>query len=206
MLLLCFWYSSWVRWFCCYGSENLLLVVMFKLFLRPYLVGSNALFNADEKRSLSMLWSRQCCGSVTWIRASDQWIRLRIQLLSSLTFKTPTKWKVIKRSQNSTRNQGFSYYFCLMIEGSGSVPLTSRSGSRRPKTGSGSTTLGQPPFSTGFVQCLRSSCRGPELTPMFTVQAYQQRMQRACRPNWLPTMGPASLQASCPLRHSSSTS
>ncbi len=35
-------------------------------------------------------------------------------------------------SQNS-RNQGFSYYFCLIIEGSGSVPLTNGSGSRRPK-------------------------------------------------------------------------
>jgi hypothetical protein len=45
-----------------------------------------------------------------------------------------------KKLQNS-RNQGFSYYFCLMIEGSGSgvgsgsIPLTdgSGSGSRRPK-------------------------------------------------------------------------
>ena len=50
------------------------------------------------------------------------------------------------KSQNS-RNHGFSYYFCLMIEGSvsragsgsvsragsGSVPLTNGSGSRRPK-------------------------------------------------------------------------
>ncbi len=40
------------------------------------------------------------------------------------------------QSQNS-RNQGFSYYFCLMIEGSGSgsIPPTRRSGSgsRRPK-------------------------------------------------------------------------
>jgi hypothetical protein len=56
-----------------------------------------------------------------------------------------SKKNVIKKSQNS-RNQGFSYYFCLMIEGSGSrsVPLTigSRSGSKRPKTyGSGSLTL-----------------------------------------------------------------
>ncbi len=33
------------------------------------------------------------------------------------------------------RNQGFSYNFCLMIEGSGSIPLTngSRSGSWKPK-------------------------------------------------------------------------
>ncbi len=43
-----------------------------------------------------------------------------------------------KKSQNR-RNQGFSYYFCLMLEGSGSgsIPLTngtgSGSGSWRPK-------------------------------------------------------------------------
>jgi hypothetical protein len=41
-----------------------------------------------------------------------------------------------KASQNS-RNQGFSYYFCMMIEGSGSgsIPLASGSGSgsRRPQ-------------------------------------------------------------------------
>ncbi len=40
--------------------------------------------------------------------------------------------KVIKKSQNS-RNQCFSYYFCLTIEGSGSVSLTNGSGSGRPK-------------------------------------------------------------------------
>ncbi len=39
--------------------------------------------------------------------------------------------KSLKESQNS-RNQGF-YYFCMMIEGSGSIPLTSGSGSGRPK-------------------------------------------------------------------------
>jgi hypothetical protein len=43
-----------------------------------------------------------------------------------------SKIKVIKKSQNR-RNQGVFYYFCLMIEGSGSVPLTNGSGSRRPK-------------------------------------------------------------------------
>jgi hypothetical protein len=52
-----------------------------------------------------------------------------------------------QKSQNS-RNQGFSYYFCLMIEGAGSrcVPLTNGSGSDPggPKTyGSGSATLGR---------------------------------------------------------------
>jgi hypothetical protein len=45
-----------------------------------------------------------------------------------------SKIKSQKESQNS-RNQGFSYYFCMMIEGSGtgSIPLTNESGSGRPK-------------------------------------------------------------------------
>ncbi len=45
-----------------------------------------------------------------------------------------SKMKSQKESQNS-KNQGFSYYFCMMIEGSGSrsIPLTSGSGSGRPK-------------------------------------------------------------------------
>jgi hypothetical protein len=62
-----------------------------------------------------------------------------------------SKIKSQKESQNS-RNQGFSYYFCMMVEGSGSrkgsgsIPLTSGSGSGRPKTcGSGSGTLPQAP-------------------------------------------------------------
>ncbi len=86
---------------------------------------------------------------------SGSWIR--ILLFSSLTFKMPaknqffntifsayyflkvhlhhfSKIKSQKESQNS-RNQGFSSYFCMMIEGSGSgsIPLTSGSGSGRPK-------------------------------------------------------------------------
>ena len=49
-----------------------------------------------------------------------------------------SKIKSQKESQNR-RNQGFSYYFCMNIEGSGaesgsgSIPLTSGSGSGRPK-------------------------------------------------------------------------
>jgi hypothetical protein len=55
-----------------------------------------------------------------------------------ITFCIIFKEKVKKKSQSS-RNQGFSYYFCLVMEGSGpgsgSAPLTngSGSGSRRPK-------------------------------------------------------------------------
>ncbi len=47
-----------------------------------------------------------------------------------------SKIKSQKKSQNR-RNHGFSYYFCMMIErsgsGAGSIPLTSGSGFRRPK-------------------------------------------------------------------------
>jgi hypothetical protein len=39
-----------------------------------------------------------------------------------------SKIKSQKESQN-IRNQGVSYYFCMVIEGSGSIPLTSGSGS-----------------------------------------------------------------------------
>jgi hypothetical protein len=88
---------------------------------------------------------------------SGSWIR--ILLFSSLTVKMPTKDQFFKtifsayyflqvhlhnfskiKSQKESQNsgtQGFPYYFCMMIEGSGSgsIPLTngSGSGSGRPK-------------------------------------------------------------------------
>ncbi len=40
--------------------------------------------------------------------------------------------KVTKKSKSSS-SQGFSYYFCLMIERTGPVPLTNGSGSKRTK-------------------------------------------------------------------------
>jgi hypothetical protein len=45
------------------------------------------------------------------------------------------KVHLLKKKSQSSRNQGFSYYFCLVLEGSGSIPLTdgSGSGSKRPK-------------------------------------------------------------------------
>ncbi len=50
-----------------------------------------------------------------------------------------SKIKSLKELQNS-RNQGFSYYFCMMIQGSvagaGSIPLTSGSGSAPLTSGS----------------------------------------------------------------------
>jgi hypothetical protein len=63
-------------------------------------------------------------------------------LLFEATFTSFFKDKKSKESQNS-RNQGFSYHFCMMKEGSGSgstsgsgsrsIPRTSGSGSGRPK-------------------------------------------------------------------------
>jgi hypothetical protein len=82
---------------------------------------------------------KQCCGSMKfWYgsgSADPHPLTNGILLFSPVTFKTPTKnysayyflkvnlhrfsrLKVIKKSQNS-RNQCLSYYFCLMIEGSG---------------------------------------------------------------------------------------
>ena len=61
-----------------------------------------------------------------------------------------SKIKSQKESQNR-KNQGFSYYFCMMMEGSGSgsIPLTGGSDPGDPKTcGSGSGTLGQTLYST----------------------------------------------------------
>jgi hypothetical protein len=46
-------------------------------------------------------------------------------------FTSFVKDKCQKETQNR-RNLNCSYYFCMMIEGSGYIPLTSGSGSRRP--------------------------------------------------------------------------
>jgi hypothetical protein len=74
--------------------------------------------------------------------------RIRLLLFSSVTFNIFKFFLLItfnlkshKKSQDS-RNQGSSYYFCLMIEGSGSVPRTNGPGSGRPQNiGYGSATL-----------------------------------------------------------------
>ncbi len=89
--------------------------------------------------------------SVLRIHASEQWIRILLCSLIDLQdankkliclFKSFfayyflkmqlhhfQRYKVKKTSQSSS----FCYYFCLVIEGSGSIPLTNGSGSRRPK-------------------------------------------------------------------------
>ncbi len=66
------------------------------------------------------------------------WHNIFCLLLFEGKFTSFFKDKKLKESQNS-RNQGFSYYFCMIIEGSGSragsgsIPLTPGSGSLRPK-------------------------------------------------------------------------
>ncbi len=97
--------------------------------------------------------SKQCCGSVTyWDRSesgsSDPYFSQRIRYPNpdpatfvsdhqegkkySCIYIIFHRWKGIKKLHNS-RNKGFSSFYCLMIEGSESVPLTngSRSGSGR---------------------------------------------------------------------------
>jgi hypothetical protein len=79
-----------------------------------------------------------CCGSGScYFRPQPS--RGQKKLIFYKVFLLITFWRYIevqKKSQNS-RKQGFSYYVCLMIEGSrsgsGSIPLTSGSGSGRPK-------------------------------------------------------------------------
>ncbi len=63
----------------------------------------------------------------------DHWLSRRQQKTNWKNF-----WRyiyIIFQDKKSNRNQGFSYYFCLMTEGSGSgsIPLTNGSGSRTPK-------------------------------------------------------------------------
>ena len=41
--------------------------------------------------------------------------------------------KIERQKSHNSRNQDFSYHFCLIVEGFGSIPLTDVSGSRRPK-------------------------------------------------------------------------
>ncbi len=88
-------------------------------------------------RTLDILEWFRIRGSMPLTNGSGSWIRILI--FSSLTVITHNiiflRLK-IKRVTNS-RNQGFSYYFCMMIEGSGSIPLTNGSGSPK-KCGSGS--------------------------------------------------------------------
>ncbi len=85
---------------------------------------------------------QQCCGSTEILvrtRTADPYLVCDlIRYFLNVHLHHFSKIKVIKKSQNS-RNQCFSYYFCLMVEGSGarsgSISLTNGSGfgSGRPR-------------------------------------------------------------------------
>ncbi len=70
--------------------------------------------------------------TVTSSETREGWSLLLLKRLHHFS-----KIKDQKKKSQYRRNQGFSYFFCLMKEGSESIPLTggsrSRSGSRRPK-------------------------------------------------------------------------
>jgi hypothetical protein len=68
-----------------------------------------------------------------------QWPKTSTNKCLLLISKMKSHKEVTK--QYPGKNQCFSYYFCLMIEGSGSVPLTNRSGFFNLRYGSGSATL-----------------------------------------------------------------
>ncbi len=98
---------------------------------------------------------------VCTISVPDPWhlvqIRIvhRILLFLSVTFKTPTNkifylslllitfWRYITSffKVTKSRNQGLSYYFSLIMEGSGSMPLTNGSGWPKTYGSYGSGTL-----------------------------------------------------------------
>ncbi len=94
---------------------------------------------------------RDCSVGDPWNFGTDPYAdpggpkHMRMRIRNTGTFTSFFKEKVIKKLHYS-RNQGFSYYFCLMMEGSGawSILVTNGSGcgSGRPKTvriyGSGS--------------------------------------------------------------------
>jgi hypothetical protein len=64
-------------------------------------------------------------GSGSYYSSAYYFMKVHLHHLSNI--------KSHKKTQNS-RNHGFSYYFCLMEgSGAGSVPLSTKSGSRRPK-------------------------------------------------------------------------
>jgi len=128
-----------------------------------------------------------CCGSgpgsgspdsCLWIMDPDPAIFVtdlqdaNKKLIWKKVFLLITFWRYIyiffkDKKSKSSRNQGFSCYFCLVIEGSGSIPLTNGSGPDpgRPKSkgsdGSGSR------FGSDPQHCYKHTCRKVPLQVRF---------------------------------------
>ncbi len=102
-------------------------------------------FMVPYRLFLSACCKNQCSGSVTFWYGSGS--------------SDPCLWK--KKSQNS-RNQGFSYYFCLIMGGSGSVPLTKNPYPGGQKTpGSGTLARTSQYLTFNSLQESYAGSRGP---------------------------------------------
>ncbi len=88
-----------------------------------------------------------CCYFRYWPSRCQQKTKFFTQFFLLITFwrhiYSTSFFKVSQKESQKSRNQSFSYYFCMMIvgsgsragfgSGSGSIPLTRGSGSGRPK-------------------------------------------------------------------------
>jgi hypothetical protein len=104
--------------------------ILVRIRIRILICGSMPLTNWSGSGSCSFRhWPSRYQQKTNWEKSFSAYFCLKAQLHNFSMIK------VKKKSQNrrNHRNQGFAYYFCLMIEGFGSVPPTKGSGSRRPK-------------------------------------------------------------------------
>ncbi len=87
-------------------------------------------------RADSCLWQKDPDPAIFVIDLQDANKNLILKKFFCLLLFECTLTSFFIKSQKEVTKQWesrFSYYFCLMIEGSGSIPLTTGSGSRRPK-------------------------------------------------------------------------
>ncbi len=87
---------------------------------------SGCQFNADTTAILQRTYSNDSVAdpSRRQLKINFSKGKLFCLLLFEATFTSFLKDKKSKRKSQNGRNQGFSYYFYLMIEGSGSVPTS----------------------------------------------------------------------------------
>ncbi len=152
-----------MKWFSCHGTLQCpkKLAISAVHYLRRYFSEHMpSLLDTVRKKVVQFLepehciksfntGTEQCWGSVTFWYGTDPdpylWPTdpggpktygfLRFRTFNTGTFTTFSKDKKFKKNVQNSRNRGFSCYFCLMMEESGSVLLTNGSGcgSWRPK-------------------------------------------------------------------------
>ncbi len=71
-------------------------------------------------------WPSRCQQKTNFLKSFFAYYFLKVHLHHFSKIKSP-------KEVTNSRNQGFTYYFCLLIEESGSIPLTNGSGSGKPK-------------------------------------------------------------------------